>query len=237
MSVNSVYLEKFITGILMLLLVQAYHVNVKEYACDEYEMFFVKNYSARKSENSFYFDPPTNISFGGGDLTPDPYETKLLKVGKSQEPNSGDGVFACQDIPQGRVIAHYSLLMYKSTEETNIYYFKCGFNESRSDDERRACYKYQIPLARYFANISLPPELDYEPYPNLGPKVNHHFQFNNSAYNEIEHPRWGVIQGIGTIKPIKKGEEIFTFYNYKEEGFPADFPWYHDTHRRINEEL
>ena len=221
----------------MLLLVQAYHVNVKEYACDEYEMFFVKNYSARKSENSFYFDPPTNISFGGGDLTPDPYETKLLKVGKSQEPNSGDGVFACQDIPQGRVIAHYSLLMYKFTEETDIYYSKCGFNESRSDDERRACYKYQIALVSYFAKISLPPELDYEPYPNLGPKVNHHFQFNNSAYNEIEHPRWGVIQGIGTIKPIKKGEEIFTFYNYKEEGFPADFPWYHDTHRRINEEL
>ena len=109
MSVNSVYLEKFITGILMLLLVQAYHVNVKEYACDEYDMFFVKNYSARKSENSFYFDPPTNISFGGGDLTPDPYETKLLKVGKSQEPNSGDGVFARGDIPQGRVIAFWQL--------------------------------------------------------------------------------------------------------------------------------
>ena len=53
-------------------------------------MLYVKCYSLRKYENSFYFDPPTNISLGGGNLTPDPYETKLLKVGKSQEPNSGD---------------------------------------------------------------------------------------------------------------------------------------------------
>ena len=221
----------------MLLLVQAYHVNVEEYACDEYEMFFVKNYSARKSENSFYFDPPTNISYGGGGTTPDPYETKLLKVGKSQEPNSGDGVFAKRNIPKDRIIAHYSLLMYTFKEELDIYYFKCGGNESRSDDERRDCYKYHISLDKHLAAISLPPELDYEPYPNLGPKVNHHFQFNNSAYGEIEHPRWGVIQGVGTIKPIKAGEEIFTFYNYKEEEFPADYPWYHEAKRRIKEEL
>ena len=200
-------------------------------------MLYVKRYSPRKSENSFYFDPPTNISFGGGDLTPDPYETKLLKVGKSQEPNSGDGVFAKRDIPQGRVIAHYSLLMYRFKEETDIYYFNCRNNITRSDDERRACYKYQISLVRYLAKISLPPELDYEPYPNLGPKVNHHFQFNNSAYNEIEHPRWGVIQGVGTMKPIKADEEIFTFYDYKEDSFPADYPWYHEAQRRINEEL
>ena len=50
--------------------------------------FFVKIYSSRKSDNSFYFDPPNNISYGGGGTTPDPYKTKLLKVGKSQEPNT-----------------------------------------------------------------------------------------------------------------------------------------------------
>ena len=102
------------------------------------------------------------------------------------------------------MIAHYSLLTYIQKEESDIYYLKCGGNESRSDDERRDCYKYHIALDRYLATISLPPELDYEPYPNLGPKVNHHFQFNYSAYNEIEHPRWGVIQGVGTMKPISR---------------------------------
>ena len=130
-------------------------------------MLYVKRYSPRKSENSFYFDPPTNISFGGGDLTPDPYETKLLKVGKSQEPNSGDGVFAKRDIPQSGMIAHYSLLTYIQKEESDIFYLRCGGNESRSDDERRDCYKYHIALDRYLATISLPPELDYAPWPGL----------------------------------------------------------------------
>jgi len=62
-------------------------------------------------------------------------------------------------------------------------------------------------------------------------------KFNYSAYNEIEHPRWGVIQGVGTMKPIKVGEEIFTFYDYKRASFPADYPWYHEAQRRIKEEL
>ena len=39
------------------------------------------------------------------------------------------------------------------------------------------------------------------------------------------------------MKPIKVGEEIFTFYDYKRASFPADYPWYHEAQRRINEEL
>lgn len=74
---------------------------------------------------------------------------------------------------------------------------------TRPDNERRACFKYNIPLSTYRAILSLPPELDTDLVPNLGSKVNHHFQFNNSAFGEIEHPRWGVIVGVGTTKPIK----------------------------------
>ena len=91
---------------------------------------------------------------------------------------------------------------------------------------------YEIHLFSYDATISLPPELDKGPLPNLGPKVNHNFQFNNSEYDEIEHPRWGVIIGIRTTKPIKAGEEIFTYYGYKKSDFPADAPWYHEAHQK-----
>ena len=51
--------------------------------------------------------------------------------------------------------------------------------------------------------MALSPELDTDLVPNLGSKVNHHFQYNNSAFGEYEHPRWGVIVGVGTTKPIK----------------------------------
>ena len=51
-------------------------------------MFHVKKFSPRQSEHAFYFDPPTNISFGGGgDLFPDPYETRNVRLEKSSVPN------------------------------------------------------------------------------------------------------------------------------------------------------
>ena len=53
--------------------IKAYYVNVEEYACDDYGLFYVKKYSKRKSDYVFFFDPPTNVSFGGGGFEPDPY--------------------------------------------------------------------------------------------------------------------------------------------------------------------
>ena len=95
--------------------------------------------------------------------------------------------------------------------------------------------KYDLKLSRYHVLISLPPELDKEPLPNLGPKINHHFQFNNSILREMEHPRWGIIMSVVTTMPIKEGEEIFLNYNYKMSNFPHDFPWYHQAHKKYLE--
>ena len=84
-------------------------------------MLHVEKYSPRISEHIFYYDPPTNISFGGGGLIPDPYETKYLKLQKSLVPNSGNGVIARKNIPEETVAAHFSLHMYNDQEE-KIYY-------------------------------------------------------------------------------------------------------------------
>ena len=133
-------------------------------------------------------------------------------------------------------LSHTRIYLYKYYDETNIYFGNCRLNPLRSVDERRECLKYQIPLLQYQAFISLPPEKDNGPYPNFGPKVNHHFQFNNSAYGEIEHPRWGVIVGVGTTKKIRAGEEIYSYYSYENQNnFRADFPWYHDAYMKYIE--
>ena len=34
-------------------------------------------------------------------------------------------------------------------------------------------------------------------------------------YQEVQHPRWGTIVGVVTIRRIKKGEEILCNYGYK----------------------
>ena len=62
---------------------QAYFVDVKEYACDEYGIIFVKRYSDRKSKDLFKFEIPTNYSFGGEGRFLDPFEAKYLLLSKS----------------------------------------------------------------------------------------------------------------------------------------------------------
>ena len=215
---------------------KAYYVNVEEYSCNDYGLLYVGKFSSKQSKDIFYFDPPTDVSFGGGGLMPDPYEAKNLKLGKSSIPNSGDGVIARRNLPSGFII-HYSLFIYKEFDEVSIYDSNCQNNKSRSDDERRACFKYKIRLFSYRASILLPPELDKGPLPNLGPKVNHHFKFNNSIFEELEHPRWGVIMGVRTTKPIKAGEEIFAHYGLQKNDFPADAPWYHEAQTKYLDEL
>ncbi len=87
--------------------------------------------------------------------------------------------------------------------------------------------KYALELGIYNGLITLPPESDINPLSTLGPKVNHDFKFNNSAYIAVEHPRWGFILSVMARRDIKKGEEIFTNYGYKtKEDFPLDYPWY-----------
>ena len=107
-------------------------------------------------------------------------------------------------------------------------------------DERRECKKYTLSLSSFEAAIDLLPELDVNPLPNLGPKVNHHFKFNNSAYIETEHPRWGYIQSVTPLRyspwmpeTIKAGKELFTYYGYKKAMFPEDFPWYWEDQNKI----
>ena len=39
-------------------------------------------------------------------------------------------------------------------------------------------------------------------------QINHDFRRNNSAYFNIEHPRWGAIMGVQLTKDVKSGDEI-----------------------------
>ena len=41
---------------------------------------------------------------------------------------------------------------------------------------------------------------------------------------------------VGSERPIKTGEEIFTYYGYKKIPPPDDFPWYFELKNRIEEE-
>jgi hypothetical protein len=141
-----------------------------------------------------------------------------------------------RDAPARRVVNLYSGIFYNSPEQVEIFHANCRDNVSLSDDQRRECNKYGLSLGHFDCLIEIPPELDLPGifHPTMGPKVNHHFRANNSIYDDFEHPRWGLIRSVRTIRPVKAGEELFTFYFYKKEWlFPNDFPWYFETKMKI----
>ena len=112
----------------------------------------------------------------------------------------------------------------------------CTNNITKSDEYRRHCKKYSLGTNTFGGTIDLPPGLDQNPLPNLGPKVNHHFRDQNSGYIEMEHPRWGLISSVTTMRDMKAGEELFTFYGYGQNDFPADFPWYFEAKLALERE-
>ena len=160
----------------------AKYVEVKEYGCNENGFFVAKKFSESLSENEYFYDPPTNESFGGGSrFMDDPYETKYVYVAPSSLANGGEGVFLKKPIPKDRIACFYSLYLYRGPDQVEMYNDRYLLNSSLSDDYRRQCKKYSLGLSSYNGKIDLIPNLDSNPLPTVGPKVNHHFFKSNSG--------------------------------------------------------
>ena len=221
---------------------KAKNVDVLSYGCDDTGMFVAKEFTQPLGDYEFFYDPCTNETFGGGSKeVQDPYDMKNVKLGKSQIPESGEGVIAIRDLPKDTPACYYSLFLYNHNGQYEIWQQKCHENTEKSDEYRRHCTKYSLGISIYKGTIDLPPELDINPLPNLGPKVNHHFKANNSAYVATEHPRWGLIQSVTPYEDLKAGDELFTDYGYDRNknvagDFPNDFPWYWETRRKLKRE-
>ena len=213
---------------------KAKHVDVLRYGCDENGMPVVKEFTEPLSNEEFYYDPCTNETFGGGSINArDPYEAKNVIVKESSILNSGEGVYLKRDIVEGQPACYYSLYLYNNNGQYQRFKKQCLFNESKTDNHRRECLKYAVDITFFDGVIALPPEKDFNPLPNIGPKVNHHFVENNSQYVEVEHPRWGLIQSVTPKTDLTTGQELFTYYGYEKLPFPEDFPWYWETKDKV----
>ena len=116
-------------------MIKAKNVDVKNYGCDtDTGMFIPTEFTEPLSDYNFFYEPPTNESFGGGNWKeyPDPYEKKMVVMAPSSVPNSGEGVFLLKDLPFGRPACWYSMYMYRVPDETDIYKSVCTNNNSRS---------------------------------------------------------------------------------------------------------
>ena len=125
-----------------------------------------------------FYGPCTNESWGAGNSKDfqDPYDMKNVQLSKSSIPNSGEGVFSKRDLPKRKPACFYSMYLFNKEQE-KLYQQQCSLNTSKSMDYRRHCKKYSIGFTTYYGMIDILPELDVNPLPNLGPKVNHHFRY------------------------------------------------------------
>ena len=157
-------------------MIDAQEAKILEIDCDSNGLLYVSKYSTPDSSSPhFYYDPPTNVSFGGrpkGFL--DPYEQKWLELRVADNPKMGEGVFTKKDFKDGELLASYVGFVFGGENgQFRIYQKNCGMNLTKSDDERRHCTKYAIRLRAKDAIINIPPEHDQPDsfLPSLGPKV------------------------------------------------------------------
>ena len=156
----------------------ARNVEVKEYHCDENGLLFAADFTEPLSNYRYFYDPSTNESWGAGNSKDiqDPYDLKNVKLSQSLVPNSGEGVFSKRFLPKQKPACFYSMYLFNE-EQLKIFGERCTHNTSKSTDYRRHCKKYSIGFSTYHGIIDIFPELDVNPLPNLGPKVNHHFRY------------------------------------------------------------
>eukprot|EP01132_Coremiostelium_polycephalum_P011387 gene11387-13945_t len=155
------------------------------------------------------YDPSDRESISKSPTIPDLYENYYCHVKQSSiGSESGQGLFASNDIPENRVISFYNgiKLTHKEVDDRN---WELNSNTISLNLE---------------TVIDVPPEYnDTLKYcSSLGHKANHHYD-NNAVYSTCYHPRFGDIKCIKSIKPIKKDEEILVNYGYSKDDQPD---WY-----------
>ena len=184
-----------------------------------------------------FYNPPTNSSFGGVPGFQDPYEEEAVLIAESGIPNSGKGLFANRFMEKGTLASIYTGYRYLTKDEIETYRDRYMGNVSLSDDDRRRALKYSINLGSTGASMHIPIELTNGPeldLPTFGAMVNCGFE-PNCNFHVLEHPIWGTIEGVFTMRDVAKGEELLVDYGYSPLEFPYDYLWYHKAKKEFME--
>jgi len=152
----------------------------------------------------------------------DPFENKRSFVAQSTIPCAGEGLFSKIDVAADEVMSFYNGIRL-THKEVDARDWKYNSNTISLDEETVIDVPEDLSdLATYCAS--------------LGHKANHSFT-PNSKYDRYDHPRFGKIKCIRTIKPVKAGEELTVEYGYDHNGLGINNPdapqWYKSQYQRF----
>ena len=184
----------------------------------------------------YHYQEPTNATFGDQPHVRDPLDKKYLYLKESDTfDKAGEGAFAAMDIPASTVFVLYGGMLYNEEQNQILGQKLKSLNEkhgwSPDDPEAEAQWKYKHTLSRCNLAIDIAPEFGptSEFQGTLGHKVNHKFD-PNTRYIAYESARFGLVNALMTIFPIKKDEEFFASYGYQ---FTSSPKWYRDLYRQF----
>jgi len=136
-------------------------------------------------------------------LQEDPFEVKHVYVGKSKmSEHAGDGLFVRHDVPANTTICFYNGIRVKPGEkapyENGGYQIFVDWNKkSAITSDYMDIPPDYVSVKRYKASI--------------GHKINHSFD-PNCRWGVIEHPTFGRVPRVVTIKNLKADEELSCHY-------------------------
>ena len=190
-----------------------------------------------RSLPSFEYDPPDNKTVSKTPLVRDPYEEELIEVRKSVEVTESnvpeEGVFAVKDLEADRFFGLYAGLQYDEEQHTEFQSSYCFLHAAG----KNPCDKYAIGTHKG-AMILLPGDLpDREVYRATSAyKINNAFGEDvTSQFIDVEHPRFGLIVGVSTVKPVKKDSEILINYGYSSGNTKGNHGWYFEQEKQYKE--
>jgi len=150
----------------------------------------------------------------------DCYETVTVLCRPSDIHGAGDGLFAARDIAKNTVISYYNGVRVLPGESytTTSYSYQIYVDWVNTDDSPFI----DIPMGC----------VDIEDYfASLAHKANHSFN-PNCRFVASDHPVFGRVPSLQTIKDVKKGEELMSHYKYDTALAPT---WYQEAWARFTE--
>ena len=151
-------------------------------------------------------------------LAPDPYESKLVKVASSSRRNGGEGIFAKKFLESNTIISFYFGERVSPQDfnldswDGNCYKIFDPRDYPRGTIDIPAWAQVSSADSHIFFEIRMFQSTDSY-CATLAHKTNHSFQ-PNSQFIVYDHPLFGIIPAIITIRDVEEGEEVFVSYGY-----------------------
>jgi len=168
----------------------------------------------------YFKDVSSSTTISSHPLVNDCYEEYRVTVKKSSISGAGEGLFSLISADAGEVMSFYNGIRIKH-QEVDARDWKYNDNTISLDDE---------------IVIDVPePWCHTQHYrASLGHKANHSFD-PNCKYDRFDHPRFGKIKCIRTIRAVKSGEELTVAYGYDHNKLETDAPdWYKEELKHWN---